>query len=273
MRAYLNGIPLDKNTGASPIQIAGVPVGTICAWSKPDIPEGWALCDGENGTPDLRDRFILGSGTKDIGETGGEEEVTLTIAQMPNHTHLTKIPDLNNSYDNPGIATGSIKQYKYSKTTTSHSAIDFSGESKPHNNMPPYYVLAFIMKVRDVPEANAPETVTTSIIDGWTVRKHLDGYVEMFYTQTLTIPTSWWTVWGSIYTVSAGKIPSIDYPIALVTKFHESANITPTVEAGWSLTVGTSSTNKTQKIGLIRGSTLGYDAPVAVSYAVFGLWK
>jgi microcystin-dependent protein len=41
------------------------------------VPEGWLLCDGENGTPDLRDRFIVGAGTTyEMGETGGADNVT-----------------------------------------------------------------------------------------------------------------------------------------------------------------------------------------------------
>jgi len=54
------------------------------------IPDGWALCDGTNGTPDLRDKFIVGSGsTYSVGDTGGLNAVTLTTAQLPSHTHAS----------------------------------------------------------------------------------------------------------------------------------------------------------------------------------------
>lgn len=53
-----------------------------------DIPNGWHLCDGTNGTPDLRGRFIVGAGnTYSVGDSGGVDEVTLTTEQMPQHNH------------------------------------------------------------------------------------------------------------------------------------------------------------------------------------------
>jgi len=57
------------------------PIGTITLWSGAlvDIPLGWALCDGTNGTPDLTDRFIVGAGSGwGPGETGGAETHTHT---------------------------------------------------------------------------------------------------------------------------------------------------------------------------------------------------
>lgn len=67
-----------------------IPQGIIAMWSGPitNIPEGWALCNGQNGTPDLRNRFIVGAGGEYvIGNNGGEKEVVLTKEQMPRHDH------------------------------------------------------------------------------------------------------------------------------------------------------------------------------------------
>ncbi len=67
-----------------------IPKGLISMWSGSieAIPTGWALCNGENGTPDLQDRFIVGAGNDyAVGSTGGEKEVTLTTAQIPRHRH------------------------------------------------------------------------------------------------------------------------------------------------------------------------------------------
>lgn len=69
---------------------AVIPSGLISMWSgtKDKIPEGWLLCDGSNGTPDLRGRFIVGAGGDyDAGATGGAASVTLSTEEMPSHTH------------------------------------------------------------------------------------------------------------------------------------------------------------------------------------------
>ena len=80
-----------------------VPTGAIMMWSGAiaNIPTGWALCNGQNGTPDLRGRFIVSATYGDditfdgedynypIGTTGGKNEVKLTVGQMPKHNHNT----------------------------------------------------------------------------------------------------------------------------------------------------------------------------------------
>lgn len=70
------------------------PSGGIMMWSGAigSIPTGFVLCDGNNSTPDLRDRFIIGSGTDsgsthDIGDTGGANSLTLSSGQLPSHSH------------------------------------------------------------------------------------------------------------------------------------------------------------------------------------------
>lgn len=121
-----------------------IPSGGIIIWSGSTIPDGWALCDGENGTPDLRGRFVLGaSETHEIGETGGSEEVTLTVGQMPYHTHsLTQ-----------NVNTGATTIKTLAKGTDvfgfgySQPSLTNAGSSSPHPNMPPYYTLAYIMKL------------------------------------------------------------------------------------------------------------------------------
>ncbi len=67
-----------------------IPIGVILMWggSVGSIPTGWQLCDGSNGTPNLRDRFIVGAGTGyAVGATGGNSTVTLDSTTMPIHTH------------------------------------------------------------------------------------------------------------------------------------------------------------------------------------------
>ena len=106
-------VPSDGSTptiGGAPILTAGngaraLPVGSIIMWfgSVQNIPQGWALCDGTNGTPDLRGRFIIGAGGGvALGETGGSTTTSasgnhnhggstashaLTTQQIPSHSH------------------------------------------------------------------------------------------------------------------------------------------------------------------------------------------
>ena len=68
------------------------------------IPTGYALCDGGNGTPDLRDRFVVGAGTTyAVADTGGAASVTLTEAEIPAHTHTYSDQYVLQSSLNPGI--------------------------------------------------------------------------------------------------------------------------------------------------------------------------
>ena len=126
------------------------PKGIVVIWSGSlaNIPSGWALCDGTQGTPDLRGRFVMGVNPSDnkniltarpMGTTGGSETNTLTVEQMPAHTHKI-LQEVNNSCNcgGGGCACGGL-QYKADSLAT--------GEGKPHPIVPPYYALAYIMKL------------------------------------------------------------------------------------------------------------------------------
>ena len=136
-----------------------IPVGGIIMWSGTTVPDGWALCNGQksNGvqTPNLCNRFIVGSGIEyNVGATGGAKEVTLTESQMPRHRHfytgddqLWSVPDSRydigleaevGGYDASSQTSGGARIYKTSRT----------GGDQPHENRPPYYALAFIMRVK-----------------------------------------------------------------------------------------------------------------------------
>lgn len=67
-----------------------IPSGIIAMWSGASnaIPTGWVLCNGQNGTPDLRNRFIVGAGSSySVGNTGGSDTVSLNTNQIPAHSH------------------------------------------------------------------------------------------------------------------------------------------------------------------------------------------
>lgn len=132
------------------------PKGTILPFSGElsKIPRGWALCDGKNGNPDLRGRFLIGSGdfadafgslTYAIGSFGGERLHTLTIAEMPQHNHILS----SGGFSLPqGCSRGSPDSpmgcaYDYLSTS---KATDYVGGNQPHNNLPPYFTVHWIIK-------------------------------------------------------------------------------------------------------------------------------
>lgn len=185
-----------KDTGRP--DSALIPSGGIIMWSGsiPSIPVGWALCDGTNGTPDLRNRFVTGAGDKyEPGNNGGLNEVTLTESQMPshqhsmseegNHTHTgttstdgkhfhyVEAPQHPEIVYNRSFNKGNFQQARsrrdlinedkllpgtedageHSHTlnideTGAHThTINATGGGEAHENRPPYYALAYIMKL------------------------------------------------------------------------------------------------------------------------------
>ena len=121
----------------------GVPTGGIIMWSGSEVPNGWLLCDGKEGTPDLRDRFVLGWGSRSIGDVGGEERHTLTVDEMPSHTHdAGSLTARGATGGGGGLEASGAVPASVSVTGNTGS----TGGDASHNNMPPYYVLAFIMK-------------------------------------------------------------------------------------------------------------------------------
>ena len=125
-----------------------VPRGVIVMWSGEKIPQGWALCDGNNGTPDLCDRFIVGAGkTYGVGDTGGTNEVALTKEQMPKHTHEYKFcgADLKGvNWDGDNYFYNQTDRYP---DNTNTRETESAGGTMPHENRPPYYALCYIMKL------------------------------------------------------------------------------------------------------------------------------
>ena len=82
-----------------------LPTGVICMWSgaAASIPAGWYLCDGTNGTPDLRDRFIVGAGNSySVGASGGSATQTLAVANLPAHNHGVNDPGHAHGVNDPG---------------------------------------------------------------------------------------------------------------------------------------------------------------------------
>lgn len=142
---FKDGYPVNKNTGL--------------------VDKEWHLCDGTNGTPDLRNRFIYGGDGTNNGATGGEANVTLKVDNIPAHGHTADVSEDGEhthtvtTYTDGGEpdhnrVSGSYAKRQAGKATVSSSGkhkhevtIDSTGGGQPHNNMPPYYVLAYIMKL------------------------------------------------------------------------------------------------------------------------------
>ena len=121
-----------------------VPKGGIIMWSGAisDIPSGWVICDGENDTPDLTDRFVLhadadSGGTNDVGDTGGSKTHELTIPEMPIHTHTLNL-DVNTGSVGAGIGGATY--------TAPGDVSNATGSGDAHTNRDLFYALAFIMR-------------------------------------------------------------------------------------------------------------------------------
>jgi microcystin-dependent protein len=124
------------------------------------IPSGWLICDGTNGTPDLRDRFVVGAGsTYAVAATGGSANATLvshshtatSSVSDPGHTHNTEI-GLNEVNSGTIYVGGTNSVGRNNQVTTASTGITVStsisteGSSATNANLPPYYALAYIMK-------------------------------------------------------------------------------------------------------------------------------
>jgi microcystin-dependent protein len=163
---------------------AAVPTGFIGLWSgaAAAIPSGWVLCDGTSGTPDLRDRFLVGAaGGYAVGATGGSATQTITVnghalttAEIPSHNHGVNDPSHAHGH-NIGDRYGSASSTNFDSAGNMTGgpfggpigpsgiailgagtgiSIQNAGGGGAHShtatgatNLPPYYALCFIMKL------------------------------------------------------------------------------------------------------------------------------
>lgn len=162
IRAVIDGTPLRVNNFAG--SSTKVATGIIAIWSgsTASIPTGWQICDGTNGTPDLRDKFVVGAGTTyAVGATGGsatQADHTGHGAHGDHDTHATH--DTHSTHSNQGFVTG-IGANALDLTTDSgaHSAHSAHSAHNAHTNnssisshgtnLPPYHALAYIQRVTD----------------------------------------------------------------------------------------------------------------------------
>jgi len=152
-----------------------IPTGLISPFGGATAPAGWLLCDGAavsrttyaslfavigiqfgagNGTttfnlPDVESRFLLGGkddgfGSWNIGDVGGEETHTLTVAEMPAHTHAAGAGFTSFVKGRSGGTGGAAALA--AGVTVAAGAMDAAGGGDAHNNMPPYLITNFIIK-------------------------------------------------------------------------------------------------------------------------------
>jgi len=137
--------------------------GMIILWygDTTNVPGGWVLCNGSNSTPDLRDRFVIGAGNNfTAGNTGGNNSLTLTEANLPSHRHFVVSNSFggqnrtgsNVSANNQvakGTGAGNIfETYNLASTGSNASAGRSSsvGSGTAIDNKPLYHALCYIMK-------------------------------------------------------------------------------------------------------------------------------
>lgn len=139
---------------------AALPTGVITMWSGSvgSVPAGWYLCDGTNGTPDLRNRFIVGAGsTYSPGATGGSADAIVvshthtatSVVTDPGHSHtvpLIRYPGTTGSQYDGAKDAGSTATTSNTTGITVATTVASSGSSGTNANLPPYYALAYIMK-------------------------------------------------------------------------------------------------------------------------------
>ncbi|MCP9268469.1 phage tail protein [Xenorhabdus sp. XENO-1] len=202
-----NGIKIDNDRVAVDPNTV-LPKGMIVMFSGSTLPQGWALCDGSNGTPNLIDRFILGGKISDINSKNNAtlsgsgnnkkcnknsdnkvvsvnvkiKDTALTLSQMPKHEHTGGMSYYSDTGFRNGYSKGSnsyqidnqLTNGYMSNSSISRSLISYStnspyypytsseGDGKGHTHgadattnshnhitdvIPPYYILAFIIKL------------------------------------------------------------------------------------------------------------------------------
>lgn len=146
---------------------SSIPRGLIAMWNGTQVPNGWALCNGQIvddlQTPDLSGKFIVGwqSGKEDynlIGNTGGQEKVTLATQEIPSHVHsfadayyIEAHSDLVGANGTQWIGSNLSGSNKTDRDNSYVCLWDHdtraAGGGQSHENRPPYYVLAYIIKL------------------------------------------------------------------------------------------------------------------------------
>lgn len=141
-----------------------VEAGTIIMWAGvlSNIPAGWVLCDGLNGTPDYTGRFVksVANASDVTGGTGGTDSYSLSTSQLPSHSHggststdgshTQSIPttsiDGTNNYEDKLWDGGSNESVGNAGAHSHTITVNSIGSGSTIENRPKYYELAYIQK-------------------------------------------------------------------------------------------------------------------------------
>ena len=140
VKAYVDALKTTLQAQIAKLEKSQLIPGMIMAWkgSIDTIPAGWKL------SQELKDKFILGAGADfKVGATGGERMHQLKVEEMPEHAH-PQTPVHNNHYSGLQLRAYTISQNIQSQEDTYPLETGKTGSNQPHNNMPPYYALAYI---------------------------------------------------------------------------------------------------------------------------------
>lgn len=130
-----------SNSGGSTVN---APTGAVMAFNLTECPAGWKIFEAAKG------RTIVGAGqgtnltNRALGDTGGTEQHTLTVAQLPSHSHHGAINAHGNSYHTGGQP--GLNMHVYGQGTTRSNAVSYTGSGEAHNIMQPFVTLLYCEK-------------------------------------------------------------------------------------------------------------------------------
>lgn len=225
--------------------VVNAPIGSILIWSgtEDNVPEGWNICNGQNGTIDLSDKTALY-----IQKTG------VTPSDYMTREDVEGILDEAGSSLPPGGTTGQVLA----------KASNEDGDVEWQNGV----------TMEDVESAISTATSKTVTVEeydannGWHVRKYSDGFVYMYTTIEKQVTESSYTLWGGGYAIPANEKKS--FPFALTKKYGESCTNNSAVAGAITQWLG-GDLSGTASYGLWRGTALS--GIIRFMIQVFGRWK
>ncbi len=245
--------------------------GMIILWSGDsfNVPQGFALCNGSNGTPNLTDRFVVGSGSEyNTGDRGGTDtnshnhsatvgSTTLTLSQIPSHSH-------NASHNHSASFNGNTLGNHYHDASHNHSA-SFSGNNLPTHAHNASHNHSGSFKGNQLPKHGHNVTNVYSNVNGGKLESG-DGYniyqrvqTRPTTTNTAGTPTGSVTINTKTFNTSGSSAGKPSGSVSVSTKSFNTGSSSAGRPSG-SVTVNTASFNTSSTGG---GGSHNHGATVA----------